>query len=286
MDISKFILDNKKIIDNNIEDYFKSLKKHNPTLYNAMRYSVLNGGKRLRPILCIATAKCFNTNIKKVLPSALAIEFFHCSTLVHDDLPCMDNDFLRRGHPTCHIKFGEANAILAGDALIIESFKIFAKYNNKIITEFSDSVGAQGVIAGQVSDLSAEDQEASEELLKYIHINKTAKLIRASVKIGALVSNASAEQINKLSSYGEKIGLAFQIKDDILDKLSSSHKIGKSVNSDTTKGKMTYPSVYGLKKSEVIMKELVNESIDDINSLDIDTKILEKIARYVIEREN
>ena len=286
MDISKFILDNKKIIDNNIEDYFKSLKKHNSTLYNAMRYSVLNGGKRLRPILCIATAKCFNTNIEKVLPSALAIEFFHCSTLVHDDLPCMDNDFLRRGHPTCHIKFGEANAILAGDALIIESFKIFAKYNNKIITEFSDSVGAQGVIAGQVSDLSAEDQEASEELLKYIHINKTAKLIKASVKIGALVSNASAEQINKLSSYGEKIGLAFQIKDDILDKLSSSHKIGKSVNSDTSKGKMTYPSVYGLKKSEVIMKELVNESIDEINSLDIDTKILKRIAKYVIEREN
>lgn len=285
MDINKFILNNKKIIDNNIEDYFKSLKKHNPTLYNAMRYSVLNGGKRLRPILCIATAKCFNTNIEKVLPSALAIEFFHCSTLVHDDLPCMDNDFLRRGHPTCHIKFGEANAILAGDALIIESFKILGEYSNKILTEFSNSVGAEGVIAGQVSDLYAEKQAPSKELLKFIHLNKTAKLIQTSVKIGALVSNASDEQINILSAYGEKIGLAFQIKDDILDQLSSSYKIGKSTHSDTLKGKMTYPSVYGLEKSESIMKELINESIDQINSLDIDTKILKRIAEYIIDRE-
>ena len=141
MDINKFILNNKKIIDNNIENYFKSLTKHNPILYKAMRYSVLNGGKRLRPILCLAAAKCFNTNIEKVLPSALAIEFFHCSTLIHDDLPCMDNDFIRRGHPTCHIKFGEANAILAGDALIIAPPFICEEKNiDEIIEKLRDGI--------------------------------------------------------------------------------------------------------------------------------------------------
>ena len=285
MEIYKYISDNKKIIDQNIEQYFHSLKKHNSILYDAMKYSVLNGGKRLRPILCIATANCFNTNLAKVMPPALAIEFFHCSTLIHDDLPCMDNDFIRRGQPTCHIKFGEANAILAGDALIIESFKILGEYENEILTEFSNSVGAEGVIAGQVSDLYAEEQAPSKELLQFIHINKTAKLIKTSVKIGALVSNASDEQINILSIYGEKIGLAFQIKDDILDQLSSSNKIGKSTHSDASKGKMTYPSVYGLEKSESIMRELIDESIDKINSLDIDTKILKKIAEYIIDRE-
>ena len=285
MDINKLIIKNKKIIDNYIEFYFKSLKKHNKILHDAMKYSVLNGGKRIRPILCIATANCFNTDLDLVLPSAVAIEFFHCSTLIHDDLPCMDNDTLRRGNPTCHIKFGEANAILAGDALIIEAFKILSSYNQNILSEFSNSVGAQGVIAGQVSDLSAEDQKPSEELLKFIHTNKTAKLIKASVKIGALVSNASKKQIDGLSLYGEKIGLAFQIKDDILDQLSSSNKIGKTTNSDTSKGKMTYPSVYGLKKSESIMQDLVKESIDQINSLDIDTKFLKELAEYVINRE-
>jgi len=285
VDINKLILKNKKIIDNYIEYYFKSLKKHNQILHDAMKYSVLNGGKRIRPILCIATANCFNTDLDLVLPSAVAIEFFHCSTLIHDDLPCMDNDTLRRGNPTCHIKFGEANAILAGDALIIEAFKILSSYNQNILSEFSNSVGAQGVIAGQVSDLSAEDQKPSKELLKYIHTNKTAKLIKASVKIGALVSNASKKQIDRLSLYGEKIGLAFQIKDDILDQLSSSNKIGKTTNSDTSKGKMTYPSVYGLKKSESIMQDLVKESIDQINSIDIDTKFLKELAEYVINRE-
>ena len=163
MEINKYISDSKKIIDQNIEQYFHSLKKHNSILYDAMKYSVLNGGKRLRPILCIATANCFNTNLAKVMPPALAIEFFHCSTLIHDDLPCMDNDFIRRGQPTCHIKFGEANAILAGDALIIESFKILGEYENEILTEFSNSVGAEGVIAGQVSDLYAEEQAPSKE---------------------------------------------------------------------------------------------------------------------------
>ena len=285
MDVNKLILKNKKNIDEHIEFYFKSLNKNNLILHNAMKYSVLNGGKRIRPILCIATANCFDTDLEKVLPLAMAIEFFHCSTLIHDDLPCMDNDSLRRGHPTCHIKFGEANAILAGDALIIEAFKILSNFKKEILIEFSNSVGAQGVIAGQVSDLSAEEQKPSAELLKFIHTNKTAKLIKASVKIGALVSNASEAQINKLSLFGEKIGLAFQIKDDILDQISSSKKIGKTTNSDTSKGKMTYPSVYGLNESKSIMKNLFNESIDEIDSLDIDTKFLKKISEYIINRD-
>ena len=251
-----------------------------------MNYSILNGGKRIRPILCLAAAECFDGNINHALLSALSIEFFHSSTLVHDDLPCMDNDIMRRGKPSCHVKFGEANAILLGDALLIESFRILSLNNqNNLITELANSAGANGVIAGQIADLASENKKPSSKMVKYIHLNKTAILIRAALRMGGLSSNINSTNLNYLSNYGEKIGLAFQIQDDILDEISSSKEIGKPIKSDLKKSKMTYPSVYGLKKSEEMVKKLTYEAVNDLDKIKCKTDILKELSFFLLTRK-
>tara|TARA_A100001015_G_scaffold171182_1_gene190230 strand:+ start:476 stop:1339 length:864 start_codon:yes stop_codon:yes gene_type:complete len=287
MNLENYIDNQKILINKKIENYLESLNIDNEILNLGMHYSILNGGKRIRPILCLAAAECFNGNLDNAMSAALAVEFFHCSTLVHDDLPSMDNDNIRRGKPTCHIKFGEANAILLGDALLIESFRILSSNNQiKHIEELANSAGANGVIAGQVADLLFENKKPSAKIVKYIHYNKTAILIRAALRMGALTADTEVKYLKKLSIYGEKIGLAFQIQDDILDEVSSSDKIGKTAKSDLKKSKMTYPFVYGIEKSKKIIKKLTLDANQELEKIPLDTKILEKISLYLLSRSN
>ena len=277
----------KEQFDNSLNEYFIHNFIDTSVLNQAIKYSVLNGGKRIRPILCLATNESFKGGINDAIPAALAIELFHCSTLIHDDLPCMDDDDLRRGRPTCHIQFGEANAVLAGDALIIEAFNILVKSNNpKLSIELAEATGSKGVIAGQVADLAAERMTPSKELVDFIHYKKTAILIRASVRMGAIAANVDSKTLQSLTKFGEKIGFAFQIQDDILDETSSSDKIGKPSGSDLKKSKMTYPTVYGMQTSINRVKELTEEAIDSIGSLKLENNNLEKVALELVDRTN
>lgn len=290
MNIENYILNQKKFINNHIKTYLeKELLVNDVLLKKAINYALLNGGKRIRPIICLASSG--NKNFNKYLYTALALEFFHCSTLIHDDLPCMDNDIIRRGKPTCHIKFGEANAILAGDALLIESFNLLTKqknYSSDLIKELASASGANGVIAGQVSDLASEGKRPSSKLVNRIHYNKTAILIRAAVRMGVICSEnrKKIKFIEEYTKYGEKIGMAFQIQDDILNITSESKKIGKTAGSDESKSKMTYPYVFGLKKAKKKEENLTKEAILILKSINEDTNILEKIALFLSKRVN
>ena len=277
----------KLLFDKSLNEHFIRNFIDASVLNQAIKYSVLNGGKRIRPILCLATNESCKGNIRDALPSALAIELFHCSTLIHDDLPCMDDDDLRRGKPTCHIQFGEANAVLAGDALIIEAFNLIVKSNNsKLAIELAEATGSKGVIAGQVADLAAERMTPSKDLIDFIHYQKTAILIRASVRMGAITANVDKKTLELLTNFGEKIGIAFQIQDDILDVTSSSDELGKPSGSDLKQLKMTYPGVYGMQTSINRVKELTEEAIDSIGSLKLANNNLEKVALNLVQRTN
>ena len=215
-------------------------------LHRAMRYSVLAGGKRLRPILCLAAAEAVGgkeKTEKNALVPALAIEILHTYTLIHDDLPCMDNDNLRRGKPTSHVVFGEANAILAGDALLTLAFEWMARVappkpyaSNQLIFELACAAGNRGVIAGQIEDLAAEGKKTNAATVHYIHMHKTAVLLRAAVRIGGICGGADKGELSALGNYGEKAGLAFQIADDILNETSSPESMGKAAGSDRARG--------------------------------------------------
>ena len=275
----------KEQFDKSLDEYFICNFIDTSVLNQAIKYSVLNGGKRIRPILCLATNESCKGNMHDAMTSALAIELFHCSTLIHDDLPCMDDDDLRRGKPTCHIQFGEANAVLAGDALIIEAFNLIVKSNNpKLAIELAEATGSKGVIAGQVADLAAERMTPSKDLIDFIHYQKTAILIRASIRMGAITANVDQKTLELLTNFGEKIGIAFQIQDDILDETSSSDELGKPSGSDLKQSKMTYPSVYGMQTSINRVKELTEEAIDSIGSLKLENNNLEKVALNLVHR--
>jgi geranylgeranyl diphosphate synthase type II len=285
MQMSDYLDQKRSEIEQALQMYFEAHFKETSVLNRAIKYSVLNGGKRIRPILCIATAESCKGSKQDALPAALAVELFHCSTLIHDDLPCMDDDDLRRGRPTCHIQFGEANAVLAGDALMIEAFKLLAKEKSaKQAAELAQSAGAEGVIAGQVADLAAEHMTPSKELVDYIHYHKTAILIRAAVRLGALSAHVNQPILDSLTLFAEKIGIAFQIQDDILDETSSSDELGKPAGSDRKQSKMTYPSVYGMEASLRRVKTLTDEAIDQLKLLDLTNNSLEKMAYYLVQR--
>lgn len=255
-------------------------------LHEAMHYCVLNGGKRIRPILCIAVAEAYGVETSVALLPAISTELYHCSTLVHDDLPCMDNDTLRRGAPTCHVKFGSANAILTGDALLIHAFQILAEHGNPPLSlELAKAAGSLGVIAGQVEDLAAEGRIPNADLIEFIHINKTASLIRAAIRMGAILGKASQTEFKSLSLFGEKIGLAFQIEDDILDETSSDEILGKPSGSDREQLKMTYPAVHGMEAAKSAVTELTREALVALDAVPRDTTILQDIANYLVTRK-
>jgi len=256
-----------------------------------MRYSVFAGGKRIRPILCIEAARIFTPDVTPALHPACAIEFIHTYSLIHDDLPALDNDDLRRGKPTCHKKFGEAIAILAGDALLTLAFATIGAtpvkpdLRVKILTEVATSAGTvKGMVGGQVADLEAEGKDAGPETLEYIHRSKTAALIRASVSAGAICAGASDSDVARLRHFGETVGWAFQVTDDILDVEESSAALGKTAGKDMAQQKATYPSVFGLERSHQIANDLSSQAIAALEPYADRASRLRQIAHFLLHR--
>jgi geranylgeranyl diphosphate synthase type II len=256
-----------------------------------MRYSVFAGGKRIRPILCLETARIFSADVTPALHPACALEFIHTYSLIHDDLPALDNDDLRRGKPTCHKKFGEALAILAGDALLTLAFETIgatpvpAERRVAMLTEISAAAGTvNGMVGGQVADLEAERKAVDPQMLEYIHRSKTAALIRASITAGALCAGAGADDVARLRRFGETIGWAFQVIDDILDVEESSTALGKTAGKDMAQQKATYPSVYGLERSHQIANDLATKAIAEISPFADRASRLREIAEFLVLR--
>lgn len=254
-------------VENAIERYLPSAQTRPGKLHEAMRYSMSAGGKRLRPVLLICAADLFGNNVD-ALPAAVAIECLHTYTLIHDDLPCVDNSNLRRGVPTCHCRFDEATALLAGDALLTFSFELLSHaytetpvIANKLVKELSNASGSQKLIGGQMEDIDGEDKTLSPEDLNFIHLNKTAALISAALVMGGCIGNADDNQLMVLRNIGRCMGLAFQIIDDILDVVSDTETMGKETQQDAENGKNTYISLHGLDASRKTARELTDEAI-------------------------
>jgi geranylgeranyl diphosphate synthase type II len=264
------------------------------TLHRAIRHSLFAGGKRLRPILCLTAAETVGGESGPALAPACGLEMIHTYSLIHDDLPALDNDDLRRGVPTCHVVFGEAIAILAGDALLTHGLgtlarhpeeEIYAAAKVKVVNAVVDAIGTAGMIGGQVADLEAEKNEhPSEELVEQIHESKTGRLIRASLAVGGLLSFAEDEDLARLDAYGRAIGLAFQIKDDLLDIESDASTLGKTSGKDAAAGKATFPSVWGVERSRVMLHEKVEEAIETAGVLPNGGGRLPDLARFIGER--
>lgn len=268
-----------KEVNKSLGYYVKKYKESPDILKEAIKYSVENSGKRFRPILCLLTAKSLGKDYRAVLPTACAIEFIHTYSLIHDDLPSIDNDDLRRGKPTCHKKFGEDIAVLAGDALFAEAFNIIIKYQIadnrtkiKILEEIADASGASGMAAGQIVDVYFTGKKISKKKLEYMHRNKTGKIITASVRCAAILCGVIDDYLKKFTEYSENLGLAFQITDDILDVTSD-----KRVN--------TFPNIWGISKSKEIARDKIDKAIAIIKSMDIDYKWLVNIANFLLVRK-
>jgi len=284
----------RRMVERALERYLPIVGDHAPTLVQAMRHSLLGGGKRLRPILALATADVLGGELRAVMPFACALEMLHTYSLIHDDLPAMDDDDLRRGRPTCHVVFGEAIAILAGDALLTEAFRVMAAaaLDNgasksralRAINEIADAAGKRGMVSGQVADLEAERHEPDLATVEFIHVRKTGALLLASVRAGALLSGAGARALRHLTRYGECLGLAFQIADDILDAEAPSRVTGKRTGRDQALHKMTFPAVMGLPAAKERARDLLAQSVAELKPFGRRAEPLRRIAAYVVER--
>lgn len=289
MEIKTYLNEKRETVNAFLKEYCN--KPAPPSvLHDSMTYSLLAGGKRIRPILCLASYEACGGDGKDILPQACAIELIHTYSLIHDDLPSMDNDDLRRGKPTNHIVFGEAMAILAGDALLTDAFRMFAESAvlpaDKLIPgvrELAASAGIKGMVAGQAQDIISENAEPDEKTVQFIHRNKTAALIGASVTIGGVLAGAD-DNIPHLAAYGDNIGLAFQVIDDILDIESSTEELGKPSGSDIHKKKMTYPAVYGIERSRETAEELINTAVTAVKKISGKPDMLISIAEYLLTR--
>ena len=260
------------------------------SIHAAMRHSVFAGGKRIRPILALAAAEACGRKLRGVR-AACALELVHTYSLIHDDLPALDDDDLRRGQPTCHKAFGEATAVLAGDALLTLAFRVLAELEEPdgtriaLVAELARAGGTlDGMIGGQVADLEAEGRDPVESEVRYIHLSKTAALIRASVRFGALQAGASTDQLAALSDYGESIGLAFQIVDDILDEVSSSAELGKTAGKDSSQGKATYPALYGIEGSRRRAGRCCHDALRALDAFGESAWALRSLARLIVDR--
>jgi geranylgeranyl diphosphate synthase type II len=255
-----------------------------PSVHSLMRYSIFAGGKRVRPCLIMSSFEACGGTLgdKNALLACAAVEMLHTFSLIHDDLPCMDDDDFRRGKPTAHKAFNEELAVLGGDALCIFAFECLARIGRPdIIVEVARALGTCGMIGGQVVDIESEGTSASRETLEYIHKNKTALFIRACVRCGAMLANAPADAIDKLSSYGDMVGLAFQVIDDILDEEGTTEQIGKDAGSDRERGKVTFPSVVGMAESKNYARKLIDKAKSDIAFLGEKGKILSDLADFI-----
>ena len=273
-----------------LEELLSAPDAASATLYEAMRYSVLAGGKRFRPALVILTARLLGAGDEAALPAACAIEMIHTYSLIHDDLPAMDDDDFRRGRPTCHRVYGEALAILAGDALLTEAFTVLASQKTpparivRMIGELATAAGATGMACGQVADLDAERNPQSTVTVETIHLRKTARMIEAAVNLGGIVGGADKRTAESLSRYGRHLGLAFQIADDLLDTRGTTEELGKTAGKDAAHGKRTYVSVYGLAEAECRAKAELNIALDAIAHFGERADALADLARFCVER--
>ena len=250
------------LIDAHLDEYLAPQDNPQKIICEAMRYSVFAGGKRLRPVLMLMTCKMCGGDINEVMPFACALEMIHTYSLIHDDLPAMDNDDLRRGMPTSHIKFGEATAILAGDALLSKAFEIASQYSGtntdramKAVNLLAASAGTDGMIGGQIVDMESENKTITLDELRYLHLNKTGAIIRSACAIGALMSGASEAEMQAVDEFAKNLGIAFQIQDDILDVTGTEAELGKPIGSDAEEGKNTYVSLLGLERSNQLARE-------------------------------
>ena len=295
MELKAYLEEKRRIVEEALDRFFPKPEGPASDVIEAMRYSLFAGGKRLRPILCMAGATSVGGDERHTLPVACALELIHTYSLIHDDLPAMDDDDLRRGKPTCHKKFGEAVAILAGDGLLTEAFhlmsrkelsgKVSASALLKVIPLIASAAGYEGMVGGQVVDIESEGKEVEASIVEFIHTHKTGALITASVVSGALIGNGTTEQIESIQAYGKKIGLAFQIADDILDIEGDTRTLGKGVGNDARKGKNTYPAILGLDKSKEIQRAMIDGAVASLDLFDNRADPLRDIALYIIERK-
>jgi geranylgeranyl diphosphate synthase, type II len=291
MKLSAFFEEDRLAVDAALDRLLPAESAQPSSIHTAMRYSVFAGGKRMRPILCLESARIFATDVTPALHPACAIEFIHTYSLIHDDLPALDNDDLRRGKPTCHKKFSEAIAILAGDALLTVAFEsigatpVPAERRVAILTEVAGAAGTvNGMVGGQVADIEAEGKLINPQMLEYIHRSKTAALIRASIAAGALCAGASPEDVARLRRFGGTIGWAFQVTDDILDVEESSAALGKTAGKDIAQQKATYPAVYGLERSHEIANDLAKKAIAELAPYGDRASRLREIAEFLVLR--
>jgi geranylgeranyl diphosphate synthase type II len=295
MRLQAYLKNKREVVDKALEAYFPKPEGPASEVITAMRYSLFAGGKRLRPILCMAGAAAVGGSDTDVLPIACSFELIHTYSLIHDDMPAMDDDEVRRGKPTNHKVFGEAIALLAGDGLLTEAFRLMtaadlmAHISPEVIIKVTglvaEAAGYEGMVGGQAVDIQSEGLKVEFPVVEFIHTHKTGALITAAVCSGAILGGGNQSQLCAIESYGKKIGLAFQIADDILDIEGDSRTLGKKAGADEAKGKTTYPAVIGLEKSKELQYELVREAIDSLRPLDDCAEPLRQIARYIIERK-
>ncbi|MDO9228729.1 MAG: polyprenyl synthetase family protein [Syntrophales bacterium] len=291
-----YLNERKALVDDALDDYLPGGQNDPSVIVQAIRYSLLAGGKRIRPILCLAAAEAIGGDAKAVLPAACALEMIHTYSLIHDDLPAMDNDDYRRGRPTSHKVFGEGIAILAGDALLTEAFRLLTNREGMpdmppdrlldVACDIAEAAGHRGMVGGQVQDIRAEGEDVGLETLYAIHRRKTGALLRVSIRAGAILAGAGEEALAGLSDYGGKIGLAFQIADDILNVEGDPLLLGKGTGSDAARRKVTFPALMGIEASRARAAELVMEAISSLSSFDDGAAPLRAIARYILERRS
>jgi len=303
-DLPTYLLTRGRLIDDALDRFLPPETEHPAVIHEAMRYCVFAGGKRLRPVLVLAGSDAAGGSVEAALPVACATELIHTYSLIHDDLPAMDNSDTRRGRPTCHLMFGEAIAVLAGDALHALAFRLIAQTVDAVsadrvvavLREIATAIGTTGMVGGQVLDLLGEGrpihgryQVASlppTQAATEIHLRKTAALIRASIRAGALLAGGDGPLLEALTAYGERIGLAFQIVDDLLDVLGEEAKLGKQARSDALHAKVTYPAAYGVERSRQIASRLTEEAIGAVRLLGPAGERLQELAQYLLAREN
>jgi geranylgeranyl diphosphate synthase type II len=301
MDIKRYLQEKKEIVDEALERYLPSFPTFGDielisSLRNAMRYSLFAGGKRIRPILSIAAFETVGGKGGKILPFACALEMIHTYSLIHDDLPAIDNDDYRRGKPTCHKVFGEAIGILAGDALLTEAFRLMSDPSIQedftgnerliltMINEVAHAAGIAGMVGGQAVDVQSEGRKVDLSTVQYIHTHKTGAMILVSVQVGAKIGGATEKVLEAITSYGEKIGLAFQIADDLLNIEGDAAALGKSTGSDRSRGKATYPSVLGHAQSKKRAWELIEAGVEALTPFGREGDPLREIARFIVSR--
>ncbi|MDY0270334.1 polyprenyl synthetase family protein [Trichloromonas sp.] len=294
MDLNRYIDERVTLVEEALDRYLPDAATLPGRLHEAMRYSIFAGGKRIRPILVLAACEAVGGETARALPVACALEMIHTYSLIHDDLPAMDDDDLRRGRPTNHKVFGEATAILAGDALLTQAFVLLSDPEScpelppatlaRIIHIIARCSGSMGMVGGQVVDMESEGREVDFPVLEYIHTHKTGALILASVQCGGLAGNADEKTMQALSGYAGAAGLAFQIADDILDVVGEAAALGKGVGGDQARGKITYPALLGLNEARERARELKERAIDFLAPLGPLAEPLREIARYIVDR--